>query len=110
MLRKAKPYTERLLGFRTIGGLAPATAARALAAPAERLGVSIGQDALRLILDHSQGHPHFLQQWGETIWKEAEGSSITVRDARVAEELVNDELDRRFFRNWYEKATEAERI
>ncbi len=110
MLKKAKPYTERLFDFRTIGGLAPATATRALAVPAERLGVRFGQGALRLILDHSQGYPHFLQQWGETIWKEAEGPDIALRDAQVAEELVNDELDRRFFRDRYEKATEAERI
>ena len=33
-----------------------------------------------------------------------------MRDAETAEELVNDELDRRFFRDRYEKATEAERI
>lgn len=33
-----------------------------------------------------------------------------MRDAETAEELVNDELDRRFFRDRYEQATEAERI
>jgi hypothetical protein len=42
--------------------------------------------------------------------REAEGSEITLGNARAAEELVNDELDRRFFRDRYEKATEAERI
>jgi hypothetical protein len=46
----------------------------------------------------------------ETIWREAEGPTITIADARGAEELVNDELDRRFFRDRYEKATEAEAI
>jgi hypothetical protein len=33
-----------------------------------------------------------------------------LRDAEAAEDIVNDELDRRFFRHRYEKATEAERI
>jgi len=47
---------------------------------------------------------------GETVWQQAARPEITLRDARVAEELVNDELDRRFFRDRYEKATEAERI
>ena len=46
----------------------------------------------------------------ETVWREAEGPGITLRDAAAAEELVNDELDRRFFRDRYEKATEAETI
>jgi hypothetical protein len=110
MLKKAKPYTERLFEFRTIGGLPRATAAAALTVPAERLGARFERDALELILDRTDGYPHFLQQWGETVWREADGPTITIRDAHVAEELVNDELDRRFFRDRYEKATEAEMI
>jgi hypothetical protein len=110
MLKNAKPYTERLFEFRTIGGLPRATATAALKVPAERLGARYQRNALDLILDQTEGYPHFLQQWGETIWREAEGPTITAADARVAEELVNDELDRRFFRDRYEKATEAEAI
>lgn len=110
MLKNAKPYTERLFDFRTIGGLPRATAAAALTVPAERFGARFERAALDLILDQTQGYPHFLQQWGETIWREATSPTITIADARVAEELVNDELDRRFFRDRYEKATEAEAI
>ena len=110
MLKNAKPYSERLFEYRTIEGLPRATAANALTVPAERLGVRYERDALELILDHSQGYPHFLQQWGETVWRESEGPTVTLADAQVAEELVNDELDRRFFRDRYERATEAEAI
>ena len=110
MLKDAKPYSERLFDFRTIGGLARSTAAAALTVPAERLGARFDRAALELILDQTEGYPHFLQQWGETVWREAEGPEIALRDAEVAEELVNDELDRRFFRDRYEKATEAEAI
>ena len=110
LLKKAKPYTERLFEYRTVEGLPRAKAASALTVPAERIGARYSREALELILDHTQGYPHFLQQWGETVWREAEGPTITLRDARVAEELVNDELDRRFFRDRYEKATEAESI
>ncbi len=110
MLKNAKPYTERLFEFRTIGGLPRATAAAALAVPAERHGAKFERKALELILDRAGGYPHFLQQWGETVWREADPPTITYRDAGVAEELVNDELDRRFFRDRYEKATEAEKI
>ena len=110
VLKNAKPYTERLFDFRTIGGLPRPTAAAALTVPAGRLGAQFDPDAVELILDRTDGYPHFLQQWGETVWREAEGPGITVRDAEAAEELVNDELDRRFFRDRYEKATEAETI
>lgn len=110
LLKKAKPYTERLFEYRTISGLPRATAASALTVPAKRLKATFDPDALELILDRTGGYPHFLQQWGETIWREAEGPTITLTDAHIAEELVNDELDRRFFRDRYEKATEAEQI
>jgi hypothetical protein len=110
LLKQAKPYTERLFDYRTIDGLSYSTAAAALTIPAERLGARFDRDALELILEHAQGYPHFLQQWGETVWREADGQVITLCDARAAEELVHDELDRRFFRDRYEKATEAEAI
>ena len=110
VLKTAKPYTERLFDFRTIGGLPRPTAAAALTVPAGRLGAKFDPEAVELILDRTDGYPHFLQQWGETGWREAEGPGITLLDAEAAEELVNDELDRRFFRDRYEKATEAETI
>jgi hypothetical protein len=110
MLKDAKPYSERLFDFRTIGGLPRATAASALTVPAERQGARFSRSALELILDRTQGYPHFLQQWSETVWREADGPEISLRNARIAEDLFNDELDRRFFRDRYEKATEAERI
>jgi AAA ATPase domain len=110
MLKDAKPYTERLFDYRTIEGLPRAAAAKALTVPAQRAKVRFDQDALDLILDRADGYPYFLQQWGETIWREAEGPAITLRDAQTAEDIVNDELDRRFFRDRYGKATEAERI
>jgi AAA ATPase domain len=73
MLKSAKPYTERLLDYRTIGGLPRATAATALTVPAQRARATFEQDALDLILDRADGYPYFLQQWSETVWREAEG-------------------------------------
>jgi hypothetical protein len=67
MLKNAKPYTERLFEFRTIGELPRSTAATALTVPAERQGARFTRSALELILDRTQGYPHFLQQWGETV-------------------------------------------
>jgi hypothetical protein len=111
MLVKAKPYAERLFDYREIGNLSRATAASALVVPAKRAGVSYERKGLELILDSAAGYAYFLQQWGETVWDEAPpGKRITLEDAQAAEEIVNDELDARFFRDRYDKATEAERI
>jgi hypothetical protein len=110
MLKENKLYAERLFVFRTIGSLRPSHAAKALTVPATRERVSYEKDALGYILDQSQGYPYFLQQWGEAVWNEAEESPIGMEDALAAHELVTDELDRRFFRDRYDTATEAERI
>jgi AAA ATPase domain len=110
MLKEDKLYAERLFTFRTIDSLTPPQAAKALTVPASRENVSYTPDALQYILQQSQGYPYFLQQWGEAVWNEAEHSPIGTRDAHTAHEQVTDELDRRFFRDRYDTATEAERI
>jgi hypothetical protein len=110
MLKEDKLYAERLFSFRTIDSLSPPQAAKALTVPASRENVAYAPDALRYILEQSQGYPYFLQQWGEAVWNEAETSPIDMQDALAAHELVTDELDRRFFRDRYDTATEAERI
>lgn len=110
MLAHARPYSERLFTYRTVGSLPRATAAKALTVPAERADVRFDRDALDHILERAAGYPYFLQQWGEVVWNEAETKSIAIEDVLSAEDFVNDELDRRFFRDRYEKATEAERI
>jgi hypothetical protein len=83
---------------------------QALTVPASRESVSYAPDALRYMFEQSQGYPYFLQQWGKAVWNEAETSPIGMDDALTAHELVTDELDRRFFRDRYDTATEAERI
>jgi hypothetical protein len=40
MLKNAKPYTERLFDYRTIGELPRATAATALTVPAQRVSAA----------------------------------------------------------------------
>jgi AAA ATPase domain len=110
MLKEDKLYAERLFTFRSIGSLRRAHAAKALSVPAAREGAVYAEDALRWILGRSQGYPYFLQQWGETVWNEASCSPIGMQDALAAEEIVFEELDRRFFRDRYDTATEAERI
>ncbi len=110
MLKENKLYVERLFTFRTIDSLPQSAAARALTVPASRVGVKYDRQALSSVLEEAQGYPYFLQQWGETVWNEADGSPISVDDVHAAHDLVTEELDRRFFRDRYNTASEAERI
>ncbi len=110
MLVRARPYSERLFDYLRIESLRRETAAKALTVPAERAHVTFERDALEHVLERAGGYPYFLQQWGEVVWNEAETKTIGIEDVLGAEDYVNDELDRRFFRDRYERATEAERI
>jgi hypothetical protein len=71
MLKEDKLYAERLFTFRTIDSLSPLQASEGAHVPASRENVSYAPDALRYILEQSQGYPYFLQQWGEAVWNEA---------------------------------------
>jgi hypothetical protein len=110
MLKENRLYVERLFTFRTIDSLSEPAAAKALTVPAGRAGVSYEPNALAYILERAQDYPYFLQQWGEIVWNEADASPIGLDDAYAAQDLVTEELDRRFFRDRYNTATEAERI
>jgi hypothetical protein len=76
MLKEDKLYAERLFTFRSIDSLSPAQATKALTVPATRENVSYAANALDYILEQSRGYPYFLQQWGEAVWNEADGSPI----------------------------------
>lgn len=110
-LTKSKAYAERLFVYQQIDSLSGAEASRALKAPANRLGVEIAGDAVDYIVGRSGGYPFFLQQWGETTWEEALGDTlITMDDVLAAEEVVSNFLETRFFKDRYDRASEAERI
>ena len=64
--------------------------------------------AVQMILESSQGYPHFIQEHGRVLWKEVDSSPITAVDVGSAQALVADALDRRFFRDRFETASDAE--
>ena len=108
LLRSAKPYAERLFSYHELGRLSDAEARTALVAPAALRGVKYEADAVELILASSQGYPHFLQEYGRVLWKEVDRSPITAADVAGAQALVADALDRRFFKDRFDGASDAE--
>jgi hypothetical protein len=108
MLRQAKPYAERLFQYRDLDRLADAPARGALVMPAARQKVEFQDQAARRVVRESDGYPYFLQEWGRILWREAEASPITVEDFELTKDVVLSELDRRFFKDRFESATDAE--
>jgi hypothetical protein len=108
LLRAAKPYAERLFFYRELDRLSEAEARAALIGPAALRGVEYQASAVQMILQSSQGYPHFIQEHGRVLWKEVESSPITAADVQSAQALVAEALDRRFFRDRFETASDAE--
>jgi hypothetical protein len=108
LLRQAKPYAERLFQYRDLDRLSDAAARSALITPAARQGVEYEEEAARKIVAESGGYPYFIQEYGRVLWREVENSPITVADFDFTRELILSELDRRFFKDRFESATDAE--
>jgi hypothetical protein len=108
LLRQAKPYAERLFQYRDLDRLREGAARSALVTPAARQGVDYEERAARMIVVESGGYPYFIQEYGRVLWREVETSPITVADFESSRELILSELDRRFFKDRFESATDAE--
>jgi len=107
-LRAAKPYAERMFAYHELDRLSDAEARLALVAPAAQFDVEYEPAAVARILEASGGYPHFLQEYGRVLWNEVERSPIRARDVDSAQALISDALSRRFFRDRFESASDAE--
>jgi AAA ATPase domain len=108
LLRQAKPYAERLFQYRDLDRLAEAAARSALVTPAARNGVEFEEKAARMIVKESGGYPYFIQEYGRVLWREVDESPVTVEDFESCRDLILSELDRRFFKDRFESATDSE--
>jgi hypothetical protein len=105
----AKSYAERLFDFPAIGPLPPEPASRAIRKPIENEGVNITPDAIRLILQVTQGYAYFLQQWGSHTWRAAKVSPIDVDAVNIASGTAIAALDESFFRVRFDRLTPKEK-
>ena len=106
---RAKSYAERLFDFPEIGPLPENAARLAISKPARDQGVQIADDALRSIVQETQGYPYFLQEWGKHAWDVATESPITHSDVEEASKAAVAALDESFFRVRFDRLTPAER-
>ena len=68
-----------------LGRLDEQAAADAISKPFEEQGIQITDDALSLIVEDSQCYPYFLQEWGSSLWMEADKENLAcLSDEQVA--------------------------
>jgi hypothetical protein len=105
----AKSYAERLFDFPEIGSLDDTESHDVLRIPADDQGVQFDDEALDYIQRKAQGYPYFLQEWGHHVWDAAELSPIQLGDVQQVEAIVDEQLDRNFFRVRLDRLTPAEK-
>jgi AAA ATPase-like protein len=106
----AKSYAERMFIYPDIGALPPPAARAALVLPAERQEVSWEEDAVRRVLELTEGYPFFLQEYGRRVWSQDDARIITLDDVEAAKAVVEADLDEEFYENRIGKLTETERL
>jgi hypothetical protein len=106
---RAKSYAERLFEFVAVGPLEGEAAEAAIRLPVEREEEAIAPEAVRAIIDETQGYPYFLQEWGKHSWDAADASPISVEDVRAGSITALAELDASFFRVRFDRLSPAEK-
>lgn len=105
----AKSYAERLFSYPKVGPLDPTAARQAINGPIEDEGEEITHDALKKVIEVTEGYPYFLQEWGFQAWNTAADSPITVADIDVATDAALNRLDDGFFQVRFDRLTPKER-
>ena len=97
-----------MFAYHELDRLSGAEARTALVASAGQHDVVYEPEAVELIVKASAGYPHFIQEYGRVLWNEVEHSPITAADVEGARALIDEALDRRFFKDRFEMASDAE--
>ncbi|MCA3436436.1 MAG: AAA family ATPase [Rhodobacter sp.] len=105
---EAKSYAERLFLYQTVGALDPASAMQAIQKPIIEEEASIDPEALRSIVDRTQGYPFFLQEWASVVWNNAPGPGITLADVDLSYGETLALLDDGFFKVRIDRLTKGE--
>jgi AAA ATPase domain len=92
-----------------IGPLSEADAAKALAEPAERAGITFTAEALAAIYAQTRGYPYFLQEWGYQAWNLAVPPTIDAAVIERATQASISRLDEGFFRVRFDRLTPREK-
>ena len=83
-----------------LGRLDEQSAADAIVKPFEEQGIQITDDALSIIVEDSQCYPYFLQEWGSSLWKEANKENLTcINEEQVAVVKPNITIIKKDFYN-----------
>ena len=60
------------------------------------------------VIERSGGYPYFIQEYGRALWNEVDESPITEAAVLELDDVVQDNLDSKFFAPQFDLASDAE--
>jgi AAA+ ATPase superfamily predicted ATPase len=105
----SKSYSERLFDFPEIGPLNKEDSAKALQEPTKKHGVVFTDEAIAKIIEHTNGYPYFIQEWGYQSWETADSSPIDINSVERATLKSIKRLDDNFFKVRFDRLTPSEK-
>ena len=108
LLSKIKSYAERLFDYEYVDSLTAEDAKRAITEPAQRLGISYKEDAIKAIIQLTKGYPYFIQELCDVLWKNTDTTIFSEKDVTIAMPIFIRKMDDSFFKTRYEKCTRKE--
>ena len=91
LAKSGASFFDRSVGL-SIGLLDQSAAREAIVEPLKASGMSIERRAIDKVVEHSQGYPYFLQEWGQALFDRAgAGNRLKITNTEVKD--VVDELN-----------------
>ena len=108
-IREARAYAERLFEAHELGALDEHAGPQAIVEPARLNEAGFDPDAVELILERSDGYPHFIQVYADNAWHAATGDQIRRADVDRSLPASEKQIEREIFRPRFNQGTPKER-
>lgn len=107
-MKEAKTYVERMFRFEEVGNLGPEDTKKAIEEPTVKAGIAFDPKVIEAIVRETRGYPYFLQFYGYYLVENLNRESVRISDYEKVHTGMLEELDRSFFEDRFEQASDAE--
>jgi len=107
-MKEAKTYVERMFRFEEVGNLGPEDAKKAIEEPVVKARIAFDPRVIETLVKETQGYPYFLQFYGYYLIENLNRESVSVSDYEKVHTGMLKELDRSFFEDRFQQASDAE--
>jgi len=107
-MKEAKTYVERMFRFQELGNLNEKDSRHAIEEPLSKARIYFEGDVTESLINDARGYPYFLQFYGYSMIEKLNRDKITPSDFQRVRKSILDDLDKSFFDDRFESASDFE--